>query len=382
MRLARVFLAALALCAVPAVGAAPPAAAGLWLKGSLHTHSDRSDGDSTPEAVVRWYREHGYGFLAITDHDRITDPAPLADAAGPELLLIPAEEVTGLALPAAAASGAGADAGQGAEALRSPRSPRGTADGRRPEPEPGGRKVPVHVNAFGPRGVIVPFKGGTPAEALAQNVARARAAHALVLVNHPNFGWALTADDLKAAAPGFRLLEIFSGHPLVHFLGGGGAPSAEALWDALLTAGHRVHGAAVDDSHHFAGECTPARACPGRGWVVARVAERTPAAVLASLESGDFYASNGVALRDVRTSEAGLELTIEPQKSFRYRTEFVGPGGRVLATFDGESAAWRFSGKESYVRARVTDSMGRTAWTQAVFAATGSGAGPSPSPVP
>jgi hypothetical protein len=336
MRVARGFLPALAFCAaVPAAAAAQPASGPVWLKGSLHTHTDRSDGDTAPEVVVRWYREHGYGFLAITDHDRITEPAPLAEAAGPDLLLVPAEEVTGLALPS------------------------------------DGRKVPVHVNAFVPREVIPPFKGGTPAEALAQNVARARAAGALVLVNHPNFGWALTADDLKAAAPGFRLLEIFSGHPLVHFLGGGGALSAEALWDALLTAGHRVHGAAVDDSHHFAGECTPARACPGRGWVVVRVAERTPAAVLAALERGDFYASNGVALRDVRATEASLELTIEPQKSFRYRTEFVGSGGRVLASIEGESASWRFRGDEGYVRARVTDSMGRRAWTQPVFVPDG-----------
>lgn len=337
MRITTALLSTVALGVVPAAGAAQPAAAPVWLKGSLHTHTDRSDGDTAPEAVVRWYREHGYGFVAITDHDQITDPAPLAEAAGPDMLLVPAEEVTGLALPA--------DGGLGAEP----------------------RRIPVHVNAFGPREVIAPFKGGTPAEALAQNVARARAAGALVLVNHPNFGWALTADDLKAAAPRFHLLEIFSGHPLVHFLGGGGALSTEALWDALLTAGHRVHGAAVDDSHHFAGECTPARACPGRGWVVVRVAERTPGAVLASLERGDFYASNGVALRDVRATEAGLELTIEPQKSFRYRTEFVGPGGRVLATIEGESASWRFSGNESYVRARVTDSMGRRAWTQASF---------------
>jgi hypothetical protein len=31
-----------------------------WYKGNTHTHTVNSDGDSTPDEVVRWYREHGY----------------------------------------------------------------------------------------------------------------------------------------------------------------------------------------------------------------------------------------------------------------------------------------------------------------------------------
>jgi hypothetical protein len=328
----RGLLTLLALASWPWTSTAEGPAPAIWLKGNLHTHTSRSDGDSPPEAVVRWYREHGYGFLALTDHDAVTDPAPLATAAGPGLVLVAAEEVTGLALP------------------------------------PQGGRVPVHVNALGPRSLVVPFKGGTPAAVLAENVTRARAASAVVLVNHPNFAWALTGADLEAAPP-FDLLEIFSGHPLIHHLGGEGAPPAEELWDGLLTSGRRVFGVAVDDSHHFAGECTPARACPGRGWVVARVAERTPGAVLDALRRGDFYASSGVELRDVRATGSGMEVDIEPQKGgFRYRTEFIGPAGRVVGTVDGASATWRFTGRESYVRARVTDSMGRRAWTQPAFA--------------
>jgi hypothetical protein len=55
---------------------------------NTHTHTLESDGDSAPEEVVRWYREHGYDFLVITDHDKITS----VDGGG--LLLIPGEEVT------------------------------------------------------------------------------------------------------------------------------------------------------------------------------------------------------------------------------------------------------------------------------------------------
>ena len=30
-----------------------------WYKGNIHTHTTESDGDDTPESVVKWYRKHG-----------------------------------------------------------------------------------------------------------------------------------------------------------------------------------------------------------------------------------------------------------------------------------------------------------------------------------
>jgi hypothetical protein len=48
----------------------PPAfaSAGRWLRGNLHTHSDRSDGVVPPERVLADYRAAGYDFLVLTDH--------------------------------------------------------------------------------------------------------------------------------------------------------------------------------------------------------------------------------------------------------------------------------------------------------------------------
>jgi len=59
-----------------------------WYRGNLHTHTTESDGDSSPADVVRWYREHGYDFLVISDHNRVTT------VHDDKLLLIPGEEVT------------------------------------------------------------------------------------------------------------------------------------------------------------------------------------------------------------------------------------------------------------------------------------------------
>ncbi|RYD66986.1 MAG: histidinol-phosphatase, partial [Verrucomicrobiaceae bacterium] len=44
-----------------------------WWKGNLHTHSIWSDGDDYPEMITRWYKEQGYHFLAISDHNLLAD---------------------------------------------------------------------------------------------------------------------------------------------------------------------------------------------------------------------------------------------------------------------------------------------------------------------
>ena len=56
---------------------APVETGSRWYKGNTHTHTLNSDGDSTPDDVVRWYREHGYQFLVLTDHNFVTSVAGL-----------------------------------------------------------------------------------------------------------------------------------------------------------------------------------------------------------------------------------------------------------------------------------------------------------------
>ncbi|NIP78284.1 MAG: hypothetical protein GWM90_03425, partial [Gemmatimonadetes bacterium] len=67
---------------------------GEWFKGNTHTHTTESDGDSPPEYVARWYKDHGYDFLVLSDHNVFTDPAELAHLVDSTFLLIAGEEVT------------------------------------------------------------------------------------------------------------------------------------------------------------------------------------------------------------------------------------------------------------------------------------------------
>src|SRR5688500_12613848 len=77
--LAALLAAAPSLATPPTTGGAqePAPSARRWFKGNTHTPTLNSDGDSPPDVVVRWYRENGYQFVVITDHEYLTDVAPL-----------------------------------------------------------------------------------------------------------------------------------------------------------------------------------------------------------------------------------------------------------------------------------------------------------------
>src|SRR5688500_16141372 len=95
--LVAILAAAPAPQAAPAAQSAAPAAAPhKWYKGNTHTHTLNSDGDSTPDEVVRWYREHGYQFLVLTDHNFVTsvDGLNALHGADEQFLVIKGEEVT------------------------------------------------------------------------------------------------------------------------------------------------------------------------------------------------------------------------------------------------------------------------------------------------
>ena len=75
-------------------------------------------------------------------------------------------------------------------------------------------------------------------------------------------------------------------------------------FDAVHEGVAHEDGLATDDAHdhHGRGDVST----PGRGWVWVRAAELTPAAIITALRAGDFYASTGVRLREVRMREENV----------------------------------------------------------------------------
>jgi len=151
----------------------------------------------------------------------------------------------------------------------------------------------------------------------------------------------------------------------VNNVGGGGLPGAEALWDAMLAKGQQVFAVATDDTHDVKRAGVREAASPGRGWIMVRARQLTQEAILDALRRGEFYASTGVELSDIQATPRSLTVSIKPQSFARYTVQFIGRGGQVLKVATSSPAQYDFTGDEGYVRAKVIDSMGWMAWTQA-----------------
>jgi hypothetical protein len=319
-------LLAVVIAAQPQQPVSPRWSSLRWYKGNTHTHTLNSDGDSTPDEVVRWYREHGYHFLVLTDHNYLTavDGLNAVHGAADRFLVIRGEEVT-----SSVASKA------------------------------------VHVNGLNLETLVKQSTAASVVAAAQENVDGIRKANGVPHINHPNFTWAMTPEELQKVER-TRLFEIFNGHPQVNNEGGGGSPGLEEVWDRILSSGRLMYGVAVDDAHHFKRPGDPLASGPGRGWIYVRADRLEPGAIVLAMERGNFYASTGVELASYESTAGSVALTIKTTAYSRYRVQFIGRNGHVLSEVTEPTATYTFKGDEGYVRARILESNGYVAWTQPV----------------
>ncbi len=294
---------------------------GGWFRGNTHVHTANSDGNSSPQAVVRWYQEHGYHFIVLTDHNYRTPVERLnADHGAPgKFLIVAGVEVTD------------------------------RLSGR-----------PVHLSGVGVQENVVPAGGTTVAEMISRNAQAIRTAGGVPVINHPNgvLRAALTADEVERST-GATLFEVCC----ADYRGGSGIASTEDLWDVVLSAGRTLYGVAADDAHRFGGEYREA----GTAWIMVRATELTVPAILVALERGDFYATTGVNIQSLETTPEGLRLELNQAEAFGYRTFFIGREGRTLKQDESMKPSYDFRSGDAYVRIRIERSDGAFAWTQPVF---------------
>jgi hypothetical protein len=300
-----------------------------WYKGSLHNHTNLSDGDSSPEDVIKWYKRHDYHFMFITDHNQVT---PVGGMSGKfnkdgEFLILPGEEITDV-YP--------------------------SAEG----------ELPIHINALGINRSLSPCHGRDAVEVMQKNISAINDEGGIPMVNHPNYRWAITANDVLPVHS-FSLFEFANCGAAVNN-SGITSSDTEEMWDMLLTFGKRLWGVASDDSHHFT-YFSPRHDNPGRGWVMVRCERLSPECIGGALVRGDFYSSTGVVVEEYEASPERLSIRVQQWGHTRYLIEFIGKGGIVLFSQQGTNAEYRISGRETYVRIRIKDSNNLKAWTQPVF---------------
>lgn len=371
-----------------------------WYKGNTHTHSLWSDGNDFPEMIMDWYKSHGYDFISLSDHNILANGEKWAtipshpfrqqrfrqylekygrdwvvykeDTGGrirvrlktlaeyrplfeekDKFLIIQAEEIT--------------DQYQ---------------------------KKPIHIGAINVQQLVAPQGGNSVAEVMQRNLdevyaQRARTGQSMFAhINHPNFGWAIKAEDMMQLK-GERFFEVYNGHPHVHNYGDSSTIGMEELWDRLvihyITEGRDlVYGLATDDAHDFI-EYSGRTSNPGRGWIMVRASELTPAALISAMEKGDFYSTTGVELENVEFKNRTLSVAVKSDTGVDYTIQFWGAAKRkngniqngvMLEEVSGTSGTYKLRKKHLYVRAKIISTKLKenpfaegdleTAWTQPV----------------
>ena len=305
-----------------------------WFKGNLHTHTNKSDGDSSPETVVDWYSNNKYDFLVLSDHNHLT----ILDSNQTKLLLIPGEEIT-LNLP-----------------------------------------YTIHINAIGIKKVIEPTLRSTKVKTLQANIDNIINSGGLAEINHPNFRWALNEKDLVQVR-GAHFIEVFNGNYNTHNYGGGGKKSVEEMWDEMLSKKIKIWGVAVDDSHHFKEEFAPHRHNPGRGWVEVFAKNLSEKNILDSMRNGNFYFSNGVKFKKINFNKEKIELSIAGDyfnkglsnsllTDSKYTTQLISNEGEIIEEINGKSVKFNLvneNNEYTYYRTKTISSTGSIGWTQPIF---------------
>ena len=283
---------------------------GMWLKGNLHTHSTQSDGLRDPDDVAQWYADHGYDFLAITDHRTrtIVDPPD-----GGSLIVLPSMELDGWDE---------------------------SFDGE------------YHLTGIGLASMNRTERGSS----LQAAVDQVKADGGLAILAHPH--WLGIAPHELFPITGLDGLEVFN--VTCEEINGKG--ESGHLWDHALDAGMTLRGFAVDDAHWHAPDA-------GQAWVMARSETRTAAGVCDALTSGCFYSTQGPEIHAFTVDGNVAHARCSPVAEIRFvcQRNF---GSRIKAE-DGEieEAEFMLRGAEKYVRLVCIDGQGRTAWSNPVATA-------------
>jgi hypothetical protein len=349
--------------------------------------------------IALWYREHGYDFLCFTDHNVLSTTERWSDVEKNE-----GGKKAYDKLKTRFPDWVDERTVNGRQEVRLRRFDEVNAKVGVPgkfllllgeEISDRYNKLPIHLNVSNIKDLIPPLGGDSVSDTIQNNVDAALAQRErtgqpmIVHLNHPNFHYAVTAEDLMSVR-GEKFFEVYNGHPTVYNAGNEQQASTERIWEIVLTKRLAelnlplMYGLGTDDGHEYHDTPPSRHANPGRGWVMVLAADLSPESIIEAMEEGKFYASSGVTLDKVVSSAKGLEVAVRPDDGATYEIEFVGTRrgynpegqpvldkdgkevratkrysdeiGSVLKEVSGPSGSYEFTGDEIYVRARVTSS--------------------------
>ena len=292
------------------------------LKGGLHCHTTRSDGEGDPAEVIRLHKEKGYDFLALTDH-RIYNYKNYAEDV--DMTIIPGMEFDNTFVR-----------------------------------ENGFRTF--HQVFIGPddetngysQDERLPSGDAKNQEEFQKYLDEAHKKNNLTIYCHPQ--WSSTPTRYFDELKGNFAFEIWnSGCAIEDDMD----TDNGMYWDELLGRGNKLFAVATDDGHEMYHHC--------KGWVMVN-AQNNVKSILEALKTGAFYSSCGPVIKDFYVDDENIAHieTSECEKIIFQCDKH--PSRKTTAENEMlTSAECNLKGEYEYIRVTVIDKDGNRAWTNPIF---------------
>ena len=140
-----------------------------------------------------------------------------------------------------------------------------------------------------------------------------------------------------------------------------GGRSDDEIWDYCLQRGKRLLAVAADDAHAYGTDFAS-------GFTMVIAAELSKHLLCAAFRRGDFYASCGPIIYDMRIVEGRLKMHFSPVRRAVVRG-YPADGTTIYPDKNGliETLDWRIPNNLKYIRPMLVDAAGNTAWAQPIF---------------
>lgn len=314
----------------------------LQLKGNVHAHTTRSDGKIEPPELAERYRQAGYHFMMMSDHEIYWNSTALDR---PDFLVLGGTET----------------------ALRMNESHRWILDYKRKELG-NDRAQHKHMHYCCIKDESIPDVGqyfahdepvprmldrGIDSWNAQVNMMRERGN--LVIINHPH--WSRLDPEMLLASQNITAFEVWNSGDVVHCAG----RWDEDIWDYCLTRGKRLLAVAADDVHAATTDFAA-------GFTMVLTEEFSKAAICTAFKTGDFYASCGPLVQEMIIEDGVLKLKCTPARHI----QIVGydRDGFDFQNVDGsliDQIEWKVDTTMRYFRVVIIDAQGNRAWCQPVF---------------
>ncbi|GKX27715.1 phosphotransferase [Vallitalea longa] len=302
-----------------------------FFKGNLHTHTTVSDGAFSPQETAKLYKDAGYDFLALTDHDIYGKYDELNSE---DFIVLPAMEKGKMA----------------------------------PNPS---RNLGFHLSAIDDPTVKVKeryshldnFTEREKWEGLltVQNkINEMREKGNIVIYNHPE--WSMHTYDMLEQLDGYFALEIYNHGSEFNTSGSYGA----SFWDYLLRKGRKVFGIASDDAH-FQWTDTVIKDHFG-GWVMVQVDSLSHANIVTALKKGDYYSSTGPEIYSLSVEDGFVKVECSECKFIEFKA-YPERGG-IFFNKDASpltKANLRIKKEMVYIRVECVDYKGNIGYSNPIF---------------